>query len=139
MTPEDRAFIMEHTYRVQSPCGRVWDVPMRCVMNDYVRFLVDNDGVTRQQALADMEVQWVESWFHEQYDWQDVERDGKLVQQPTANQIKQALDLMRGGASNIQATTVDTPGHAARKKRRSLWQIAQQNAPAPAPAGKLKL
>jgi hypothetical protein len=131
MTPEDRTFIQGHCYRVESPCGRAWDVPMRRVMNDYIAFLIENDGVTRRQALETMDASQVESWFHEQYEWQDVERDGRLVQQPTAQQIIDALDVARGGRSNMTSSVVDVPDYETRKKRRKLGQMARRGAMTP--------
>lgn len=83
-------------FRIESPCGRVWEVPIAAVREDYARYLVDADGITLDEAKARVE-EWVSVsfWFYQQFDWDDVERCGKLVQEASAEQVRAALDRRR--------------------------------------------
>ncbi len=80
---------------VNSPCGRVWHVPILKVREDYARFLVDADGVTMEAAMEKSTPEFAGTWFAEQYIWAEVERDGVLVRDADAEQIKEALDFLR--------------------------------------------
>jgi hypothetical protein len=87
---------------VKSACGRQWFVSWSTVWKDYMEFLKDYDGLTRKEARAkaNENLDFIETWFYEQFNWDDVERLGVLVTVPTEKQIKAALDFYRSYASN---------------------------------------
>ena len=87
------------TFRVASPCGRVYEVPWSQVREDYLAYLIKEDGLSREQALARVTRGDVDSWFYEQFDWSDVERYGTCVQQADAAQIRAALNAVRADTS----------------------------------------
>ena len=86
-------------FRIASPCGRTYEVPLTKVRDDYAKYLMESDGITRAQALAQCDRETLETWFMEQFDWSDVERYGRVVKNPSPRQIREALDLMRGNDS----------------------------------------
>jgi len=60
---------------------RVYHVPIKAVRADYIQFLVDNDGISRKQAAAqiDAEPRFLETWFVEQWSWSLVRKQGTLA------------------------------------------------------------
>lgn len=131
-TPNDPT-IETHGFRVDSPCGRSYEVPLAKVRDDYARFLMENDGVTRAEALEKCDRDTLETWFCEQFDWSDVERYGRVVKNPSARQIKEALDLMRASdvVSSV-AKVVALPEKVAQQKGRRLEKaLSTPEAPSP--------
>lgn len=130
MTPEERKELMTQVFIVRSPCGRTYEVPLRKVLNDYVDFRLQADGDSRAKVISEISPSDVEVWFYEQYNWQDVERDGKIVGHPTAAQVEEALNLMRGSEdpSNVAELRVSSAAHA-RIKRAQLRGSVSQGVP----------
>jgi hypothetical protein len=89
----------EPGFLVRSPCGREWFVPLEAVGRDYAEFLVENDGLSPEEAARQSnEVRsfWP-VWFAEQcYMWVDIDRLGRLVKTSTLFKTKKALDNRRG-------------------------------------------
>ena len=107
-------------FRVKSPCGRAYEVPMLKVRDDYVQFLMDQDGLSRKEALQKFEFSDLESWFYEQFNWDDIERHGKLIKNPSPKQIKEALDHMRNGSPSNDCMLVAQPEVLAQKRAKKL-------------------
>lgn len=92
----------EPGFRVPSPCGRVWFVPLEAVAADYADFLVQNDGLSPEDARRQVErcPEFLPTWFAEQCcHWVDVERMGRLEVKSTLFKTKAALDRRRGGGA----------------------------------------
>lgn len=107
-------------FRVKSPCGRAYEVPMIKVRDDYVQFLMDADNLSRKEALQRFEFRDLESWFYEQFRWEEIERYGKLVKNPSPKQIKEALDHMRNGSPSNDCMLVAQPEVLAQKRAKKL-------------------
>lgn len=89
----------EPGFRVPSPCGRVWFVPLSAVAADYAEFLMEADGLSREDAQRQVEgsPEFLPTWFAEQCNtWGDVERLGRLEVKSTLFKTKAALDRRRG-------------------------------------------
>lgn len=86
-------------FHIASPCGRTYRLLFDDVKDDYVEFLMESDGLSRQEATEQASFGDVESWFREQFGWGDIDRLAQCVEQPTPAQIHAALNLMRGGSS----------------------------------------
>jgi hypothetical protein len=84
-------------FKISSPCGRVYELPLKKVQDDYVAYLVEADKISPFQAMQEMSKDDVHSWFMEQFNWDDVDRYATLVKEPSAKQIQAALDAMRNG------------------------------------------
>lgn len=80
---------------VTSPCGRAWEVPIEAVREDYAQFLCQVDGISLDEANAQVQAEEVAFWFYEQFQWSDIDRTGKLVKDASPETVKLALDLMR--------------------------------------------
>lgn len=107
-------------FRVNSPCGRAYEVPMIKVRDDYVQFLMDQDGLSRKEALQKFEFSDLESWFYEQFRWEEIERYGKLIKKPSQKQIKEALDHMRDSSPSNNCMLVAQPEVLAAKRAQKL-------------------
>lgn len=116
----EEEFIQCSAFRVTGGCGRVWEVPLKAVRRDYVRFLMEEDGVTQKEALAQATKEAVETWFHEQFDWSDIEQYGKMVKGASAAKIEEALNLLRGSFSQSHTKQLLIPEKLARLKARRL-------------------
>ena len=139
MTPEDHEFIRTHAFTVPSPCGRAWEVPMRKVFQDYLRYRKEADNEGSAIVEEGLTVDDLTSWFYDQYSWDDVERDGRQVRQPTPRQIQDALDLMRSrNDPSREATLAPSPLETARLGRAKLrQQVSQSRASGAAPKPKM--
>lgn len=71
-----------HGFRIQSPCGRTYVVALEAVRDDYAHFISKTDKVSYEKALEGVSSSDVESWFHDQFTWEDVERLGECVARP---------------------------------------------------------
>ncbi len=95
----------EPGYRLKSPCGREYFVSKKAVLADYAQFLVDEDGLTLEEALtqANKDPTFGDTWFAEQYIWADVVEQGVLVKDASPEDVTRALDFLRdhggGGTS----------------------------------------
>lgn len=108
-------------FRIVSPCGREYEVPMSKVRDDYAKFLVDNDGLSYEEAIAQMEPSYVFSWFYDQFDWSDVEHYGTCVKEASPAKIKEALDAMRSGSHpSTTATLREIPEEVAGLRAKKL-------------------
>lgn len=85
-------------FRISSPCGRIYELPLKKVEEDYINYLVEADKVTPEEALREMTKDDVYSWFMEQFNWDDVDTYATLVQEASPKQIQEALDLLRRSA-----------------------------------------
>lgn len=89
-----------HGFRVPSPCGREWFVPIEAVGHDYAEFLAQADGLSPDAAAAKAEEnrEWWPTWFAEQCNsWADIDRLGILSQSGAPIfKTKKALDRLRG-------------------------------------------
>lgn len=134
MTPDDLYYIQTHAYRVKSECGREWEVPMRLVMEDYIKFRIENDSVDRKQALEEMDRHDVEHWFGQMYvTWDDIDRDGTLVKHPTQEDIDKALDALRRSGSPMNDSKLITSGREmARIEHKKIQKKTSRQALAPA-------
>ena len=83
-------------FEMKSECGRVYRISLQAVFDDYAKFLVDNDGISREEAEAKIELGDVESWFYDQFAWSDVDKVGECIQEASAENIKRALNRVRG-------------------------------------------
>lgn len=121
-----------HVFRLESPCGRVYVVPLLAVRDDYVDFLVKEDGLTPEQAMGQVSLSDVKCWFQEQFNWDDVDAMGQCIKQPTAAQIQYALDTVRRHAhpSNLSKFEERAELVAARDARQ-LDQAAPKVSSAP--------
>lgn len=82
-------------FRISSPCGRIYELPLKKVEEDYIDYLVEADKITPEEASKDMTKDNIYSWFMEQFNWDDVDRYATLVQEASPKQIQEALDLLR--------------------------------------------
>lgn len=119
-------------FRIQSPCGRAYEVPLDQVAEDYVRFLVDADGISRTEALGRVTQDAVESWFREQFSWGDVERYGRKTKDASRAQVIAALDQVRRGSSvsGVSRLVVDE-AKVARERQAALDGALPGTAPSP--------
>lgn len=87
-------------FESKSPCGRVYFVPIAAVRTDYATFLSQQDGISmdRAYAKADENKDFLETWFCEQFNWDDMSKVGTLIKQPTEKEVVTALDFLRGYA-----------------------------------------
>lgn len=103
---------LERGFVVASPCGRAWFVAEAKVQADYARFLQEQDGISRTEAMriAGGDAGFLQEWLGTQYTWSDVEKQGVLLQDATAKDIRNALDHVRDTAEGIsgQITKVGT-------------------------------
>jgi hypothetical protein len=104
----------EPGFEVRSPCGRVYFVPFKKVREDYAFFLQQADGLDEMAALekASKNEAFLQTWFVEQFDWEDVARNGNVVKAASAEDIERALDFLRNNASSSPAndyTAFDVP------------------------------
>lgn len=94
-------------FRVTSPCGRVWFVPLDAVGQDYADFLKDADALSPEAARrkAEQNKAFWPTWFAEQCTlWVDIERLGTLVYRPAEPKTLAALNRRRGrGDDDIQS------------------------------------
>lgn len=80
-------------FEVRSPCGRAWFVPVEMVERDYAEFLVHADGLSGEAALKQAcdDDDFAQTWFCEQYIWEEAERDGvKLGEWPKSDRRTRA-------------------------------------------------
>ena len=101
---------------IDSPCGRTFRVPFEAVQEDYVDFLVRNDGLSRKEALGRCTFSDLKSWFYEQFSWAEVDSVGECIGQPTPAQIQAALNRARGGFDSGLCTLVVRDDLIAQKK-----------------------
>lgn len=101
----------EPGFEVKSPCGRVWFVPLEKVRLDYAEFLQQADGLDKAAAMSKVaqNEEFVPTWFHEQFDWSDVTRHGRLVQEASPEAIARALDFLRDNSG--YSATNDCTAH----------------------------
>lgn len=90
---------------VRSSCGRTWEIQASQVRDDYADFLKREDGLSEDaaKAQADADPNFLETWFCEQWSWQDVETFGTLVKEASAQEVKSALDYFRNNAGQAPA------------------------------------
>lgn len=118
------------SFRIASPCGRVFRVPWLNVREDYLRFLRKEDGLTRTQALAQMAPDDVTAWFYEQFDWSDVDRMGVIAQPANAAQVREALNLMRSSQQPSDRAVLEPDGPLVAAQRAKRLDKALPAAPA---------
>ncbi|KWU26402.1 hypothetical protein [Burkholderia cenocepacia] len=92
----------EPGFEVRAPCGRTYFVPLAKVRADYADFLVQADQLSEAAALekAKENESFLSTWFSEQFDWSDVERNGRVVSEASPEQVKRALDFLRDYVSS---------------------------------------
>ncbi len=66
---------------IDAPDGRVFLLPRSAVAKDYMEFLMDQDGLSLREAQAtvDRQPEFLDTWFSEQFFWEDVERLGMVL------------------------------------------------------------
>ena len=126
MTPEDLEIIKTKQYRVEGACGREWVVPLQAVMNDYIHFLETNDNITRKEAIRRTDINDITSWFHEQFNWSDVEKYGKMVKEASQKTIEDALNIYRGNSFENVIEEINVEKESLLKKRK-LRKIANKH------------
>ncbi len=87
--------MMEKTYQIVSPDGRIWEIKLSSVAEDYANFLVEQDQLTKSEAL---EKAWkypdfLDTWFHEQFLWEDIFRIGTLIRDYDPQKVPEILDF----------------------------------------------
>lgn len=86
----------DYAIQIQSPCGRVFSIPMEKVRQDYGEFRSQEDGVlTPEEALEGVNMSDVRSWFMTQFTWDDVDRLGVCEREASDEDIRAALDVVR--------------------------------------------
>ena len=92
---------------------------------DYVKDQMENMDLSRKEALEYCTPGNVVDWFHQIYNWDDVEAQGKLIGQPTPEQIIGALDQVRRSQRAPEVSTEEPDAtQVARIKRVALKKIA---------------
>jgi hypothetical protein len=77
-------------YKIKAPCGRIYYVPIEKVHADYATYCAqEGDGT------PEMREDEIHTWFHDNYTWEEVERDGEVIGFASAAQVKTALDYVR--------------------------------------------
>lgn len=87
----------EKGWIINSNCGRVWFLPYQKVEQDYINYLVDEDGLDCKEALTYVHGKDVSFWFYEQYIWSEVDRDGILLTPRIPKKYVKFLDCWRDG------------------------------------------
>lgn len=90
----------EKGWVIRSTCERIWFLPYTAVVLDYKNYLTQQEGLTSEEADAQIGSEDVSFWFYEQYIWPEVERDGKLLTKPVPKKYKKFLDFYRDYTSS---------------------------------------
>lgn len=106
---------------------------MLLVARDYAKFLVENDGVSFKEAMDGMTLEDVEVWFSQQYSWDDVDHQGKLIKYPSEQEILDALDMARrdSGAVSSVSEKRQSERQMSKIKRRKLQATIERKAEEP--------
>jgi len=89
-------------YKIKAPCGRVYFVPLEKVRADYAAYC--NEEGEDDPAIKESDVH---TWFHDNYTWEEVERDGFMTDFSSQEEVKAALDLVRDEASPCDCATLE--------------------------------
>ena len=105
-------------FDVRSPCGRTWFVPLETVHKDYADFLVEQDGLSMGEAMAQAggDQENLAVWFAEQWNLRDVAKRGRLTGLPTAEDVQRALDSIMAKETYMDYTS-NIPTNPPVKKR----------------------
>lgn len=97
-------------WTIKSPCGRGYHVSREVVVQDYVDFIVQADGLSKEDALVYAEKHCdPDVWFREQFDWQDVMWLGRCVGHASPEDISKALDFVRANSGYSPSDCVVEP------------------------------
>ena len=118
-------------FRISSRCGRIYELPLKKVQDDYVDYLVREDKITPEQAIQNIDKDDLRSWFMEQFNWDDVDKYATVVKKPSAQQIEEALNEMRRSSyASDNAELMISPQLVAD------YDAAQLNQSTPSPSSK---
>lgn len=87
-------------FECKASCGRTYFISLEAVRQDYAAFLREQDGLTEEESLkeADENADFLETWFCEQFNWDDIAAMGELIAMPTDEEIVKALNFLRSYA-----------------------------------------
>lgn len=77
------------SFRIKSPCGMTFEMPVSAIWDDFKELIKVSEGVDDLEAEKIVERRKVEEpdfwkqWFNEQFAWADIERLAKIVVRPS--------------------------------------------------------
>ena len=85
----------EKGWIIRSPCDRVWFLAYEKVVQDYINWRMEADGLTEVQAKVFTECCDMSFWLYEQYIWSEVDRDCILLTSRVPKKYIKFLDCWR--------------------------------------------
>lgn len=89
---------------VKSECGFTFAIPIENIWKDFKQCIMQIDEVSDDEAQQILEQRKIDdpdhwqSWFKEQYTWEDVEADGFVIATPKPDQVRLMARAYRSGS-----------------------------------------
>ncbi|MBI6726859.1 hypothetical protein YA0089_24925 [Pseudomonas viridiflava] len=88
---------------VKADCGFTFAVPIEKIWQDFKQCVIQMENVSADEAHEIIEQRKIDdpdhwqSWFREQYTWDDVEADGFITESPKPDQVRAMARSYRTG------------------------------------------